>query len=405
MANEVNVFELTNTALKSLYNEPSSKKGVKESVTKKTSRKANKKESVKKVNKIACNKIKLESLSFMEDADAEEFDFTPDDEVVVVIDPELEEVPATEEDAVAAAEELVGDTICKCAVCGANYVCDCEETMEEDIDGETKTVVVDGTCPICGEDGSQIVVGEIVPTDDAPATDDVEGTEDDTAVDTDTDADDEEFDDFDTEDEDEEEPAKENVRRPRRPIMTRKESIRRKFIANKRRVAENRNKTRNTMNRRPVAENRMNRPVANRTARQFKLDEVVLNRLFNKFAKENYSNVASVRFTKGSLNRNRLTLEGVVRTVKGSRRTIKLVSENFKPTNRVLQFKEYGPFTESAKVARNKATFVVECTIRNGVITPKTLKYNYTTPNGSLKKESRNRNARKEMYRVSGIVK
>ena len=46
------------------------------------------------------------------------------------------------------------------------------------------------------------------------------------------------------------------------------------------------------MNRRPVAENRMTRPVANRTARQFKLDEVVLNRLFNKFAKENYSNVA-----------------------------------------------------------------------------------------------------------------
>ena len=380
MANEVNVFELTNVALKSLYNEPSTKKNVKESVTKKASKKANKKEAVKKANKIACNKIKLESLSFMEDADAEEFDFTPDDEVVVVIDPELEEVPATEEDAVEAAEELIGDTVCKCAICGANYVCDCAETMEEDIDGETETVVVDGTCPICGEEGSQIVVGEIVPADD-------------------TAADDEPVDD---------EPAQESVKKPRRPIMTRKESMKRKLMANRKRVAENRNKTVNRnrpVNRKSVAENRMKRPATKRPTREFKLDEVVLNRLFNKFAKENYSNVASVRFTKGSLNKNRLTIEGVVRTVKGSRRTIKLVSENFKPTNRTIQFKEYGPFTESAKVARNRATFVVECDIKNRVITPKTLKYNYTTPNASLKNESRNRNRNTEMYKVSGIVK
>lgn len=400
MANEVNVFELTNVALKSLYNEPSTKKNVKESVTKKASKKANKKEAVKKANKIACNKIKLESLSFMEDADAEEFDFTPDDEVVVVIDPELEEVPATEEDAVEAAEELIGDTVCKCAICGANYVCDCAETMEEDIDGETETVVVDGTCPICGEEGSQIVVGEIVPADDTAADDEPVDDEpaDDKSVD-DEPVDDEPVDD---------EPAQESVKKPRRPIMTRKESMKRRLMANRKRVAENRNKTVNRnrpVNRKSVAENRMKRPAMKRPTREFKLDETVLNRLFNKFAKENYSNVASVRFTKGSLNKNRLTIEGVVRTVKGSRRTIKLVSENFKPTNRTIQFKEYGPFTESAKVARNRATFVVECDIKNRVITPKTLKYNYTTPNASLKNESRNRNRNTEMYKVSGIVK
>lgn len=388
MANEVNVFELTNVALKSLYNEPSTKKNVKESVTKKASKKADKKEAVKKTNKIACNKIKLESLSFMEEADAEEFDFTPDDEVVVVIDPELEEVPATEEDAVEAAEELIGDTVCKCAICGANYVCDCAETMEEDIDGETETVVVDGTCPICGEEGSQIVVGEIVATDDADVA--AEEPVDDKPVD-DEPVDDEPVDD--------EEPKDEAVKRPRRPIMTRKEALRRKLMSKK--VAESRNKAINR-NRRPVAENKANRPA--RPTREFKLDEVVLNRLFNKFAKENYSNVASVRFTKGSLNKNRLTIEGVVRTVKGSRRTIKLVSENFKPTATRIQFKEYGPFTESARVARNRATFVVECTIKNRVIVPKTLKYNYTTPNASLRKESRGRNRNTEMYKVAGIV-
>lgn len=401
MANEVNVFELTNTALKSLY-ESDNKKSVKESVAnkaaKKTAKRADKKESVKKTNKIACNKIKLESLAFMEEADAEEFDFTPDDEVVVVIDPELEEVPASEEDAVEAAEDLIGDTVCKCAICGANYVCDCEETMEEDIDGETETVVVDGTCPICGEDGSQIVVGEIVPADDADtdATDDADTDDVDDVDAGDADADDvddvadDDFDDLDKE------PAEESIKRNRRASMTRKESAKRKFMSAKRRVAEN-NKARR------VAENNKARKV-NRTDRQFKLDETILNRLFNKFAKENYSNVASVRFTKGSLNRNKLTIEGVVRTVKGSRRTIKLVSENFRPTSGIIQFKEYGPFTESAKTSKNRATFVVECAIKNRIITPKTLKYNYTTPNGSLKNESaRSRNAR--MYKVSGIVK
>ena len=111
--NEVNVFELTNTALKSLYNTPTKKKNVKESVVKGKRKTRNLKKETKQINKIDYSKIRLESLRFAEDADVEEFDYTPEDEVVVVIDPEMEEVPATEEDAIEAAEELVGDTVCK----------------------------------------------------------------------------------------------------------------------------------------------------------------------------------------------------------------------------------------------------------------------------------------------------
>ena len=204
MANEINVFEMTNMALKNLYVEDA-KKSVKESV-KKTGRRPLKKEAVKQIPKIAKSKLKVESLGFMEDAEEDVFDFTPEDEVVVVIDPEMEEVPEGEEDAIEDAQELIGDTICKCSLCGANYVCDCESTIEEDIDGEVETVVEDGVCPVCGEDGPQIVVGEIVPTDDVEVSDEEDKVDVDVDVDVDTEEDDEGFDeeDFDIDFEEEE---------------------------------------------------------------------------------------------------------------------------------------------------------------------------------------------------------
>ena len=137
MANQINVFELTNTALKSLNEstKPTAKKAKKvaskkmsESV-RKAKRPVSKKLRKEAVRKISCGKLRLESMKFVEDADSDEFDFTPEDEVVVVGDPEMDEVPASEEEAKEAAEELVGDTICKCSICGANYVCDCDSTI------------------------------------------------------------------------------------------------------------------------------------------------------------------------------------------------------------------------------------------------------------------------------------
>ena len=168
----LNVFELTNEELNK------SKKTVKnESVRK--SKKSNRKtvkESVRKFRKstkaIPVSQIKLESLRFVEEAEenGEIVDYTPEEDVVLVIDPEMEETPATEEEAEEAAEELVGDFVCKCAICGANYICDCDEVTTEDLESE------EAECPICGETGEQIIIGEITPTEDAV---DVEDEDDD----------------------------------------------------------------------------------------------------------------------------------------------------------------------------------------------------------------------------------
>ena len=206
---EVNVFELTNMALKNLDN-PTAKKSVKESV-KRSSKRRSMKEN-KKFAKISYKKLKLESVRSFKESDEGDTDYTPDDEVVLVIDTEMEEVPETEEDAVAAAKELVGDTVCKCSVCGANYICTCD-TIEEDVDGDVTMVAEEEVCPICGEEAPQIVVGEIIAdettSDDEDKADDEEEVEvdetevDETEVDETEGEDDFDFSDFEVEEDEE----------------------------------------------------------------------------------------------------------------------------------------------------------------------------------------------------------
>lgn len=425
MAATIDVFELTNQALRDLDSKEPKKK-VSESVKKTSKVRRNRKvmENKRRLNKINCSKLKLESVKFMEEADEADFDYTPDDDVVLVIDTEMEEVPETEEDAKAAAEELVGQTICKCSVCGANYVCDCENTIEEDVDGETTMVAEEDVCPVCGEEAPQIVVGEIVSDVDTGAPVETDDKVDvDVDVDVDDDGEDEDFD-FDDEDFEEacstkstkkdeksakkddepEEDAKEsmqgNRRTMRRPIRqeNRKPAPRRPMHRPSR-VAENR---------KPAMRRPMNRPAPrqmaeNRKSRAYNFNEIALNRLFTKFATENYSNVKSVRFNKAGLNRGKLTIEGIVTTTKGTKRTIKLVSENFRPTMREnfkMQVREIGPFTENAMRARNRVPFVVECAVKNRVITPVSLKYSYNTTNSGLKENK----GRKTTYKVYGKV-
>lgn len=421
MANQINVFELTNTALKSLNEstKPTAKKAKKvaskkmsESV-RKAKRPVSKKLRKEAVRKISCGKLRLESMKFVEDADSDEFDFTPEDEVVVVVDPEMDEVPASEEEAKEAAEELVGDTICKCSICGANYVCDCDSTIEEDVDGEVETCVEDGTCPICGEEAPQIVVGEIVPADDASVAN-TDETEDTATTDDEVSADD---DDFVTDDD----TANESVRRRpavKRPVRRESTTARRTSRVASRKPALKRERVATSrMARKPMAKKpvrveskRTARPIMNRVrptsrvaGKQIDFNECALNRLFTKFAKENYDNVASVRFTKGNVVGNKLTVEGVVRTTKGSKRTIKLVAENFKPVagKIKLQCREMGPFTESVKMPKNKVPFVVECNVRAGKVTPVSMKYAYVATKRGLK-EGKGKVAK---FTVTGIVK
>lgn len=363
----LNVFELTN---KELHNDAdskqTSKKNVKESVSKKFSK------STKKVTpfSIPASKLKLESLRTFLEADEDEdvvvdatADYTPEDDVVLVIDPDMEDTPEDVDDAVDAAEELVGQHICKCAICGANYVSDAEINEELEIE--------DQECPVCGETGDQIVVGVITPTEelsdeDADDIDNVEDEEDITIDDEDGDIDFEE-------EEDEDEEFEEAVKRSRMRTMRRRaESVRR-------------------------PSSKSGRASKNESVESdYSFDEVTLNRMLTRFAKENYSNVKSVKISRGTVRGSRLTLEGVVTTTKGSKRSIKFVSENFNPANRMtLKFKEFGPFTESIK--NDGATFIVECVLRSDKIVPAALKYSYKAKNAGMR-ESRN------TYSVTGKV-
>lgn len=375
---DLNVFMLTNQELhkdskgsKQTAKQPTvkvpAKKTVKESVkARKTSKR------VKPFN-IPANKLKLESLSwFLKEEEAGEEtditnDYTPDDEVVLVIDPEMDEVPNDLADAEEQAEELIGDHVCKCSICGANYVTDIDITEDMEVEDET--------CPVCGETGEQIVVGVITPTEELSSEDeedienadelDAEEAEDEIEV-----VDDEEV----VEDDDD---FEESVKRSRARTLRRKsESLR---------------------NRKPIAR-RSSKRFTEAKKQDVTFDETTMNRMLTRFAKENYSNVKFVKITSGTVRGNRLTLEGTVTTTKGSKRSIKFISENFKQGKRMsLKFRENGPFTESVKNAG--PTFFVECVMRGTTIVPVSLRYSYQAKNigGSVTE-------RKNTYSVTGKI-
>lgn len=357
----LNVFELTNAELAKSLHQPAGKTKVKESVNK--SKKAKK----RTVEKFAANKIRVESLRFVEEAEDNdtEIDYTPEDDVVLVIDPEMEETPETAEDAEAAAEDLVGDMVCKCAICGANYVCDCDE-VNEDLESE------EGECPVCGETGEQIVIGEITPAEEINTDPEDEGEDDFEGEDEfedeefgDEDFGEDDFEDFDDEDDaPEDDEFEESLARAKARTKMRRES----------------------------AKARTKKPVNRRaSANTYELDEVTLNRMLTKFAKENYENARFVKITNAKCNGTKLTLEGTVVTKKGSKVPTKFVCENFKPEANIrARFTEQGPFTESA--ISKGTSFIVDFQTRNNTITPVTLKYSY--------KVSENRN----VYHVSGKV-
>lgn len=389
----LNVFELTNEELNK-----SKKTTAKESV-KKTSKKAIK-ESAKKISKksrkvekltkkIPYNKIKLESLRFVMEADENDeiIDYTPEEDVVLVIDPEMEETPATEEEAEEAAEELVGDLVCKCAICGANYICDCDELTTEDLESE------DAECPICGETGEQIIIGEITPSDEVAndEADDNDEVEDDAeevevvddaeVVDdfADDEFEDDEFEDdefvgTEEEDEDEDDEFGESISRAKN-----RTALRREAAARRRSAKMEAKKPMARMPKRPVTEKKT-----------LNIDEVTLNRMLTKFAKENYDNVRFVKVTDGKYQGSKLTLEATVLTKKGSKQRTKFVCENFK-LGKVInaKFTETGVFTEGKS---NRPAFIVDFKTLKNVVTPVSLRYSY--------KVTENKNK----YLVSGKV-
>lgn len=340
---DVNVFELTSQILNESRNKKrTSEKTLKESVS--TPVKTQAKESIKK---IPADKIRLESLKVKEDV-TDDTDYTPDDEVVLIVDPEMENEPESEEEAAAAAQELIGSEIHRCPVCGANYIADEEHThkdeelpvdgLDEDLDGMSDSQ--EEICPVCQEEIEPTIVGEIAPvgtTEEEPDGDEVPeepvATEDDEEmVPVDADTKDGDSDEDNNEENDEDDDMEESVERPE----------------------------------------------------GYRVNEVVLNRMLTRFARENYSNIKSVRITSANKVNNRLTLEGVVNTVKGNKRPVKFVCENFVPTQGkiLLKLKSVGPFTESAITVRGKVPFVLECVCRGRNITPTMFKYSYSVKEG-----------------------
>lgn len=391
---DINVFELTNKELHKTDASKSAtptkkvtKKSVRESIARK-SRKA-------RPFRIPANKLKLESVAWYQlhedDNEGEEVtaDYTPNDDVVLVIDPEMDEVPEDLEAAEEQAEELIGDHVCKCSICGANYVTDAEITEDMDMEDET--------CPVCGETGEQIVVGVITPTEEISTEDEeeVEDTEDitDGEAEGEIEISDEEEEDFGDEDfnfdeeeeeeEDEDDDFEESIKRSRARTLRRKaESVRRNRMRGRKLESA----------RRPMTAKRPMKAVkaVKESTSAVDFDDVTFNRMLTRFAKENYENVKFVRISNGSLRGKKLTLEGVVTTTKGSKRPIKFVSENFEMGKRMtIKFKEYGPFTESVKNTR--PSFVVECVLRGTTIIPAALSYNFKAKDqrkNSLKRES-----------------
>lgn len=377
----INVFEkafLANSAINESVNtteKAENKTKIKESVNK-TEAKAEKvvKESVA-LNKLRFTKEDVENLQ-------------PEEDVMVVYNPDLTD-DMSAEDVEAAADALIGHDICKCGVCGANYVGDCDDHkceeepiivaneedfveaepaddeneyddfsesllfkhITEDVDDEEPvddtadaadadtetdedtTESADCVCPVCGATENQIVVGEIAPIDDE---DDEEPESSEEPETTDN-----------TEDAAVEEPTEE----PTEEETESEESV---------------EETEDS---------------------DIDIDESVLNRLFNKFAAENYDNVKRVKFNHGCLVNGELRLEGKVLSKKGSVRPIVITSEGFKLSDDTtrIRISERGPFTESAVIAKNRVPFVLECKISDNKIDLTALKYQYTVQESAHK--------------------
>lgn len=328
--------------------------------------------------KISCNKLKVESRKFFEENDItdleKDFEIPEEsqDEVVLVIDPEIRDDEEVPEDA---AEELVGDLVYKCPICGSNYVCDC------DAEGVVEGVEVDENgapleCPICGDDADQILVGEIAPAEEAP------GEETELPPQSPEDEEIPEIDDEEINGEiPEDEPLEDSLSRSQTQ-RTVKEDL--DSLDDEGSEVDE-----------PVLDldtNSAEEPIVEIKDSDVNLyfDETKLEALMCGIMKENYKGTPQFKVTKIKSSQNSLKIEYVVRnkgkSVKGT-----LVGEGFNRNSRAmkLSFRDKGAFTESFA---KKPSFTVECVRVRRTITPLSVKYDYKTK------------VNESLYRVKGSV-
>lgn len=345
-------------------------------------------------HKIPVTKIKLESRKIFEEEDLDVIDdkFSVDlenpenDEVVLVIDPEL---PAEGEDEPeVAADEMVGDLVYKCPVCGANYLCDCDHLEEEgiEVDDEGEPIA----CPICGDESDQILVGEIAPAEDVKEEDEVEFELQSNENEDEGEGDSTEGEVKETEKEEDEVKVEDEsvntqkrfVRRPRinkESTNVARRPVTRPLALNTSRVAENTTRT----GRRPF-----NRPVLKKVSEGKKpmprtlvkkadyshFDEAKLESLMNKFLAENYK--GNLDFKVKDVCRNNKGAFKVEYIIRNGNKLMKrgaLVAENI---SRLIRFVDASRvFTESAN---RKPAFMVECKLMNNTVIPFRLSCDFT---------------------------
>lgn len=311
------------------------------------------KKMVEAKKKINPKKIKIESRRILEadeaDLDALDKQFEGDptdetnDEVVLVIDPELDSDEEIPEDA---AEEMVGDLVYKCPICGSNYVCNCDELSEDiEVDEDGNPVV----CPVCGDDAEQILIGEIAPAEGAGEQVEEEPVEVE---------DKEEVEEVEDKEEVEELPDEEIIEDEEEEEDVEEESLE---LAPK------------TENAAPAR-----RPIARRTESKkvdLEFNEVKFESMMTSVIKENYQGSPKFKVEKITSNGKNLNLFYTVTEGKKITRG-KMVAEGFSSASRkmTLQFKDEGAFT---KKAGKTPAFVVECVrIKNNIV-PMNLKYDY----------------------------
>lgn len=360
-------------------------------LTEGVNRKSQKKTTKVESKKIPLNKLKVESMKILEDyEDYDELDDqfakdpeeVEDGEVVLVIDPEAnpnEEVP---EDA---AEDMVGDSVYKCPICGANYVCDCDAAKTEGIEVDENNVPTE--CPVCGDDAEQILIGEIAPAEDAGE----EAPLDPTDVDDNDDSED------DVEDEDDiiEDSFKRRGARRVKENKTRRKRVKEDLDnvcpecgeedcicdGDALELAD------------PVTEEPAEPAVAvNADNVYIDFDEKKLESIMNSFLHENYKGALSFKVTRGTYRNGTLKLEYVVRSGRKSMKKGVLAFEGYNMTKRArrvvsLKGKDKGAFTESFT---RKPAFILECVCVRNKIVPTSLKYNFT------------KRVNESLYKVSG---
>lgn len=396
-------------------------------VTESFVRNSNKKVVKTESKRIAADKIKLESRRIFEEVDDldeldDQFEVTPEDvddeenenEVVLVIDPEADPDEEIPEDA---ANEMIGDEVYKCPVCGANYLCSHDAIENESIEVDEEGVPVE--CPVCGDDTDQILIGEIAPVDGAGEETDLdmvdsEDAEDDIDVDdVDVDIDEEIPDEEEFVEEEDDEVIEDSLKRSRsRKRRTESKSLRRgrrgrgkKFeskdcpecdeVEDEETLTEDVDDDIDLVDDYddddidvvdevddslefvdPVVEDKASAVnIQKADTVELHFDEARLESMMTDMLRENYKGKGTFRVRNITSKDNKLKFEYVVRTNKISKRGT-LVAEGFIKSNRkiTLRCRDKGAFTESFT---RTPSFVIECVrIRNKII-PVSVKYDF----------------------------